>query len=135
MLQPDGKILLGGRTAIIYPPDGGNEIVQSGVARINADGTTDATFNPMTPLVDNLVTSVALQPNGQILVGGNFLEFAGVERSSLGRLNADGSLDATYSNEITNVGVGYGVAFAAGRTAGFRGFRRAGQRLGGEQPL
>ena len=40
------------------------------------------------------VLALALQPNGQILAGGNFTYVNGVPENSIARLNADGSLDS-----------------------------------------
>ena len=39
-----------------------------------------------------------MQADGKILVGGDFTTLAGQSRGCLGRLNADGSLDTTFTN-------------------------------------
>ena len=76
LLQPDGKVLIGGYTANYSVPTSNpsfsDTIVQSGVVRLNADGTIDTTFNPAVPLVDNQVDALGLLPNGQIIVDGMF---------------------------------------------------------------
>jgi uncharacterized delta-60 repeat protein len=83
-LQPDGKIVIVGDNAVK-------------VKRLNADGTTDATFNVPFGGPNDIVWDVALQADGKILIGGNF---TGVSldntRKYLARLNADGSLDASF---------------------------------------
>jgi uncharacterized delta-60 repeat protein len=43
------------------------------------------------------VTSVMLQPDRKVVIGGNFTTVSGVSRSKLARLNMDGSLDASFS--------------------------------------
>jgi uncharacterized delta-60 repeat protein len=91
-VQPDGRILVGGGfTTIVAQP-------RAGLARLNADGSLDTTFNP-TP--DGWVDSLLVLPDGKILVGGHFTTIAGQPRNHLARLNADGSLDATFTADAT----------------------------------
>src|SRR5437667_4441898 len=79
-------------------------MVRRGIARLNADGSGDASFNPrLTPSSFDLgpvVHSVALQPDGKVLIGGGFDEVDGVSRTNFARLNADGTLDTSF-NAIT----------------------------------
>ena len=86
-VQPDGKILVGGDFTVL----GGQP--RNRIARLNADGTVDSTFNPG---ADSLVYSLAVQADGKILVGGFFRILGGQPREYLGRLNADGSVDTTF---------------------------------------
>lgn len=64
------------------------------LARINADGTLDASFSPGTGPVNSNVFALTPLPSGQVLVAGSFATFNGVTRNGLVRLNADGSVDA-----------------------------------------
>jgi uncharacterized delta-60 repeat protein len=64
------------------------------VARLNADGTLDTTFNPG---ANNIVRSIAVQTDGRILLTGNFTTCGGASRSRIARLNADGTLDTTFT--------------------------------------
>jgi uncharacterized delta-60 repeat protein len=89
-VQPDGKILIGGSFSTF------NGTFRSGVARLNANGTLDATFDPGTGTFD-AVSSVAVQPDGKILIGGSFTSFNGTARNRVARLNADGSLDTSFN--------------------------------------
>jgi len=92
-VQPDGKILLGG--AFTRLGGGGTgTTARSNLGRLNADGSLDALF---TPGADQYTETLAVQPDGKILVGGAFTTLAGVARHRLGRLNADGSLDASFN--------------------------------------
>ncbi len=57
--------------------------------------SADDGFNPG---ADNSVYCMAVQADGKVLVGGDFTTLGGQARSYLGRLNPDGSLDATFTN-------------------------------------
>ena len=84
-----GKILIGG-TFTFYGGVGRNRI-----ARLNADGSLDAGFDPGLG-ADNDVWAIAVQGDGKILIGGDFTSYDGTARNRLARLNADGSLDTTF---------------------------------------
>ena len=88
-VQADGKIMLGGSYTVL----GGQP--RTNLARVNPDGSVDASFSPSAGGSLDYVNSIALQPDGKILVGGRFATLAGQVRSGLGRLNADGTLDGT----------------------------------------
>jgi uncharacterized delta-60 repeat protein len=88
--QPDGKILIAGNFRDV------NGVERSGIARLDSDGSFDSTFDPASG-IDGVITgdprafAVALDMSGKILLGGNFLTFAGTPHSFLVRLNSDGS--------------------------------------------
>lgn len=96
--QPNGKILVGG----FYI--GG--FVTKKVARIDTfTGTEDPTFSAT--FAGNIETgysanSLALQPNGKVLVGGFFNLVNGQSRPGLTRLNTNGSTDTTFTVSNTN---------------------------------
>jgi uncharacterized delta-60 repeat protein len=91
-LQPDGKILIGGGFSRI------NGIVRNNIARLNADGTLDATFgNGLTGASAN-VEAIALQEDGRILVGGFFTAINGVSRNRIARLERNGALDPSFGD-------------------------------------
>ena len=54
-------------------------------------GSLDGSF---TPVMNGDVLALALQPNGQILAGGNFTFVNGTPDNGIARLNTDGSLDS-----------------------------------------
>ena len=66
------------------------------VACLNADGSPESSFP--TNLANGAVYSVALQPDGQILVAGSFTTFNGVARGRFARLTADGWQDPTFGS-------------------------------------
>jgi uncharacterized delta-60 repeat protein len=55
---------------------------------------TEADFDPG---ANNSVYTLLLQPDGKILVGGQFTTLGGQPRSNIGRLNPDGTLDADFN--------------------------------------
>jgi uncharacterized delta-60 repeat protein len=96
-VQPDGKVLVGG----IYFNYG--DIYRQGIARLNFDGSLDTTFDSGAGTTVTVggngnayVVTTALQPDGKILIGGNFNIYDGTDRNYVARLNSDGSLDATF---------------------------------------
>ncbi len=96
VLQPDGKIVVAGNFSTI---GGGGEgtVARRWMARLNADGSVDVPFNPGVNM-NNYVDAMALQPDGKIVVGGGFYAgLGGAVRYYFGRLNADGTADATFA--------------------------------------
>lgn len=103
-LQTDGKILLAGNFTTF------NGISANNVVRLNTDGTIDNTFN-VGAGTDDFVRVVTEQSDGKILVGGNFLNFAGAPASRIVRLNANGTKDLSFvppsgfDNAVTTIAV------------------------------
>ncbi|MGB8647777.1 MAG: delta-60 repeat domain-containing protein, partial [Anaerolineae bacterium] len=98
-VQADGKILVGGAFTMLGG-GGTGTTARNYIGRLNADGSLDATFNPG---AGNQVTVLAVQADGNILVGGAFTTLGGQTRNRIGRLNADGSLDTTFNPGANNV--------------------------------
>ena len=91
VVQPDGKILLGG-TFTTLSPNGGAAVPRNHIARLNPDGTLDIAFNPN---ANDNITVIAVQADGRILVGGVFTSIGGQTRNYIARLNATtGSADS-----------------------------------------
>src|SRR5437773_881461 len=65
-------------------------------ARVKADGTLDAAFNPGAG-ANAAINGIALQPDGKVVVVGDFGLINGTNRNHIGRLNADGSLDLGFN--------------------------------------
>jgi len=65
-----------------------------GIGRLNPDGSLDGTFDAR---VDSKVDSILEQPDGKILVAGDFRTIAGQARTNIARLNGDGTLDSSFS--------------------------------------
>lgn len=69
----------------------------TGCNLLAAPGEVDMGFNPQVSGSNNRVNSMAVQPDGQILITGSFTTVNGQTRNGYGRLNADGSLESTAS--------------------------------------
>lgn len=95
-VQSDGKIVVGGNFTKA------NGIALKNLARLNADGTTDATFNSGSGL-DGTPNEIAVQSDGKILVGGDFTNYNGFPRTKLARVNADGSLDNSFNPTFSSL--------------------------------
>lgn len=95
-VQPDGKILLGGDFTSFKGDTVGR------IVRLNSDGTRDTAFSTNNGAgAGNLgIYSIAVAPNGKILVGGEFGTWNGTTVGKMVRLNSDGTLDSAYTSNI-----------------------------------
>jgi uncharacterized delta-60 repeat protein len=89
ILQPDGKILVSGTFTSF------NGTPRNRIARLSANGSMDTDFNTSNG-PNNFVASMALQPDGKVLIGGTFTSIGGTGRMRVARLNTDGSLDTGF---------------------------------------
>ena len=88
---PDGKYLIGG-----YFTDAGGDPGTDFVARLNSNGTRDTTFIP--PTLYNVVSSVAVLPDGKYLIGGAFTDVGDDPNTDkVARLNSNGTRDTTFT--------------------------------------
>ena len=105
-LQEDGNILVGGGTIrIVSGPGPYHGEVQAGLVRLNQNGKLELEFgkgSSVLPLFSGGVNAVALQPDGKILIGGSFNHVHYVVRQAIARLNKDGTLDHSFSNNLIN---------------------------------
>ena len=100
VVQPDGKILIGGDFTTLSP-NGGAAVTRNHIARLNPDGTLDTAFNPN---ANSSVYSIAVQADGKILVGGVFTDIGGQTRNRIARLDATtGLADSFNPNANSNV--------------------------------
>jgi len=100
-LQPDGKIVIGGYFANVEGEP------RNLIARLNPDGSLDPSFNPGSGAdiiiaggVDGNMTPFVfwqeVQPDGRIIITGNFRQYNGQPAMGIARLNPDGSRDTTF---------------------------------------
>lgn len=68
----------------------------SAVARLSV--AMPAQLDPFLPKPGNAVWSLAVQPDGKVLFGGDFSSFGPDALGYLGRLNPDGTLDTSFTN-------------------------------------
>lgn len=88
-VQADGKIVIGGQFSMF------NGVQRNRLARLNADGGLDFSYDPMVG-PDSIVFGVAPQPDGKVVIGGAFTFYNGLPRRFFTRTRADGSLDLSY---------------------------------------
>ncbi|MBL7877887.1 MAG: IPT/TIG domain-containing protein [Cyclobacteriaceae bacterium] len=89
-LQSDGKIIIAGDFTSY------NINARNRIARLNANGSIDTSFNPGTG-ANNTVRSISLQSNNKLLIGGLFTSYGGITSNRLARVNSDGSLDTSFN--------------------------------------
>jgi uncharacterized delta-60 repeat protein len=97
VVQPDGKILIGGDFTTLSP-NGGGAVARNHIARLNPDGTLDTVFDPN---ANSFVFSIAVQADGKIFIGGQFTALSPngggmVTRNGIARVNPDGTLDTAF---------------------------------------
>ncbi len=101
-VQADGKIVIGGFFK------GVQGVPRSLVARLNADGSLDTSFDPgsgatnsIAPGIDGnadpFVIWTAVQPDGKILITGNFRNYNGASSVGIVRINPNGSRDTSFN--------------------------------------
>lgn len=116
-LEDDGQILIGGTFSTVSA----DLTARSRIARLNMDGTLDATFDPD---ADNTVYAIEVQSDGKILVGGTFSDVGSGGIELLARLNANGTADTGFDPDVagslirtiaveTDGGVLFGGTFAS----------------------
>ncbi len=82
--QPDGLVVAGTNTAPTV------------VVRYLPNGQLDPTFNSDVTGTSAMVRDLTVLPDGRIVIVGDFDAVDGQPRANIARLNADGSLDATF---------------------------------------
>ncbi len=96
-LQADGKIIVAGESRLILDTSDAD----FALARYHTDGALDANFGAGGKVISdfnnrhNAARSLAVLPDGRILVGGEARGTGGLD-FALARYNANGSLDATF---------------------------------------
>ncbi|HXJ55645.1 MAG TPA: Calx-beta domain-containing protein [Verrucomicrobiae bacterium] len=97
-LQPDGRILVAGA----FHSLAGNR--SDRVTRLLRDGSPDPTFFRAVAAAETnqnaFASALALQPDGKILVGGQFSSLQGAAAGGLIRLNPDGTPDVTFQAQL-----------------------------------
>jgi len=118
--DPDTEILRAGFSSAVYQislqSDGNifavgaftqyNSTTRKCIAKINGDGILDTGFDPGVGITNTSgvlakLLSVAVQEDGKVVIGGDFIQYNGVSRKYLARLNSDGSLDTNFNSAGT----------------------------------
>jgi uncharacterized delta-60 repeat protein len=92
-VQADGKIIIGGSFTTF------NGTARNGIARLDTDGWLDPSFlYGQTGVGGGAVRCVQVQPDGKILIGGDFSTVNGISRARLARLTSTGAVDPGFVN-------------------------------------
>jgi uncharacterized delta-60 repeat protein/uncharacterized repeat protein (TIGR01451 family) len=97
VIDSSGRVIIGGGFASFN-----NNYTVNNIARLNYDGSVDTTFNIGVGF-NGPVSSLALDANGNILVGGDFTSFNTTNCNYITRLLPSGGLDRTF---LPNTGNG-----------------------------
>ncbi|PYI82501.1 MAG: hypothetical protein DME26_17445, partial [Verrucomicrobia bacterium] len=108
-VQPDDKIVVGGAFTEM------RGATRNGIARLTSEGSLDAltSFNPGNGAEGGVVNVLALQPDGKILLGGDFTAVGGVPREGLARLQANGRLDPAFATDSSAANLIWAIASLA----------------------
>lgn len=100
-VMPDGKIVIAGRFTSFQ------DTSAHGLVRLNADGSLDTSFavgggaqwtsTTETPTFFPFVEQAKTQVDGKLLIAGTFEAFNGTARPGIASLNADGSVDTSFT--------------------------------------
>ena len=102
-VQSDGGIVIGGDFRKVAGEAAKN------IARLNPDGTLDTTFAVGTG-ADKPIRDIAIQPDGKLVVVGEFGIVAGGSFGKVGRLNPDGSVDTEFTSGMGANGIVHAVS-------------------------
>ncbi len=94
--QPDSRILIGGR----FKSSGATPAPH--LARLFLNGQLDPGFKPGSG-PDQSVAGIIVQPDGGILIRGDFAYINGQQARGIARLNWDGSLDTNFNTRMTSI--------------------------------
>jgi uncharacterized delta-60 repeat protein len=91
---PDGRLLVAGK----FTDVGG--VTTTNLARLQANGAVDASFATQLFGADGYVETIALQPNGRVLLAGRPTGLPAPATGGLYRLLPDGSVDASFDSSL-----------------------------------
>jgi uncharacterized delta-60 repeat protein len=93
-VQPDGRVLVGGEFTTM------NNTNRVRLARLNGDGKLDLSFDPGIDGVNAAVRAIVIQPDGRVLIGGDFSQVGGAARGFVARLQTNGVLDSNFTATV-----------------------------------
>ena len=95
-VQPNNNAILLGGAFLNY-----NNVSRGSIARLTSSGALDTSFDPGTGAND-VINSVVLQADGNILIGGQFTSFNTTRRVGMARLFPSGWLDTYFMDTAYN---------------------------------
>jgi len=105
-MQPGGRILVAGAFTTF------NDASRERIARLNADGSVDPTFDPGAS-ISGWVHSIVMQPEGKALITGNFSGVGGAKRNRIARLQSNGNLDRGFDTGLGVSGESFTLEISA----------------------
>jgi uncharacterized delta-60 repeat protein len=96
LMQPDQKIVLGG---YFYEGSGGGVTHRNKITRLNTSANFDSSFSTGTTGLNFDVKTIALQPDGKLILGGGFTTYQSILAQRIIRLNPNGEYDNTFNTE------------------------------------
>ena len=103
-LQTNGQIIIAGGFTLVQPNGATTATSRNAIARLNADGSLDAGYDPN---ANNGITKVVIQADGKVVAGGYF---TGVTPNGsatvtlinrVARFNIDGSVDSGFNPSVS----------------------------------
>ncbi|WP_232758872.1 delta-60 repeat domain-containing protein [Flavobacterium sp. ALD4] len=91
LIQPDGKIIVGGSFTSY------NGIAVGRLIRLNSNGSSDTSFSTGLGVTNNIVYATAQQSDGKTIVVGSFTKYNTTNANRVVRILPDGSLDSTFA--------------------------------------
>lgn len=98
--QSDNKLIVVGRSLNQYTCNNQTTTGLNNIVRLNTDGSLDATF--LTNIGtgpeggSGTITTIKIQSDDKIIIGGSFTTFNGIARNNIVRLNSNGSVDTSF---------------------------------------
>lgn len=116
LFQSDGEIL------VEWDFSSYNGSTANRIIRLNSDGNNDSSFeigNDSVNGFNSIVSTVTIQEDGKILVGGNFTTYSGKTANRTIRLNSNGSIgtsfvDSGINNNVLSIAYYYGKILVGG---------------------
>ncbi len=105
---PGGKLFVAGGFSKL-----GGAKVAANLARLNADGSVDSSFNSGGSGTNSQVYAALRQPDGKLVITGGFTTYNGVAANRIVRLNADGTRDPGFNTGGLN-SPGFTLALLSG---------------------
>jgi uncharacterized delta-60 repeat protein len=96
--RADGTLLVGGKFSQI------GSVARCGLAKLNSDASVNLSFNPAAGVNDGSVYAFAMQPDGNVIIAGNFTTNSPVSRQCIARVSESGVLDSTFNAEFIGEG-------------------------------
>ncbi len=107
-VQADGKLL-----ALLNGAKSG--AAAQGIVRLHADGTVDSAFHAAATQGAGSLDWITVQPDGKILASGGVSGYDGHAVKQIFRLNADGTFDSSFANQVAVSKVPWALPLPDGR--------------------